>query len=188
MNRIALLAVGTVALALVLAIVGNGLVDLVSVDADSVTAQTGPDADGDGVEDAADNCPAWANPAQQPLQWSSLPGDSDCDGYRDTLSGGGRAPESTIGTAAAAHCAATSSPNDEPAPDAWPVDFNDNQLVNGADILMYNYSFGKFISAPPVNIPGQGSIPVSRFDLNGSGYVNGADILQFGWFMFQRCA
>lgn len=119
------------------------------------------------------------------ITWTT--GDSDCDGYPDTTTFPPRASEATIGTMADQLCAATSGISDEPLPDAWPPDFNDNQLVNVADILSFNNTFGQPATNPPVNYAGT-LTPVQRWDLNGSGLVNVADVLQLNPFMFTRCA
>jgi hypothetical protein len=93
---------------------------------------------------------------------------------------GVRGPESAIGTNPGAQCAATVASNDEPLPDAWPMDFQDNQIVNGGDILMMNPVFGSSSGGGPPYSP--------RFDLNANGVINGADILQFNPFFGKRCA
>jgi hypothetical protein len=144
----------------------------------------GLDTDGDGLADSADPCPAFAPP------WVTPDGDSDCDGYPDTSPGQPiplRAPESVIGTAAGALCAATTAVNDEPLPDAWPPDFNDNQIVNVGDITALNAPFGQPTTNPPINFAGT-LTPIARWDLNGSGLVNVSDVLQLNPFMFKRCA
>ena len=165
------------------------------------------DADADVVGDPCDNCPSVANADQanqdadlfgdaceQPQcltvtnYWVVPNGDSDCDGYPDAAAAMNRAPESLVGTDAALKCAATTLRNDEPLPDRWPVDIDDNQLANGQDILFYNFVFGQPTTNPPVNVPGLGLTPVARFDLSGSGLVNGADILQFNAFFGKRCS
>jgi hypothetical protein len=126
-----------------------------------------------------DNCPDWENPLQDVPPWTLPAGDSDCDGYHQTSFFVARAPESSIGTVGNQHCMATPTAFDEPLPDAWPVDFNDNQLVNGADILTYNPKFGSSAAVgPPYDV---------RWDLNASGIINGADILQFNPFFGKRC-
>ncbi len=164
------------------------------------------DGDLDGVANCAvDNCPAVANAGQENQDgdeygdaceqpnciniinhWTVGPGDTDCDGYGDTTVFTPRASEQTIGTVPTQKCAANSGINNEPLPDPWPPDFNDNQLVNGADILHYNNAIGHPITDPPVVI-GATSIPLTRFDLNGSGFVSGADVLQLNPFFTKRC-
>jgi hypothetical protein len=167
------------------------------------------DADGDGVLDTVDNCINVPNPGQENQDgdeygdaceqpncvtvvnhWLVPPGDTDCDGYPDTGNAGSqyqfRAGESVIGTVVTAKCSATATVGDELLPDAWPADFNDNQLVNGADILSFNIVYGKVTTDPPVNLGGT-LTPVARFDLNGSGLVNGADVLQLNLLFGRRC-
>ena len=139
-----------------------------------------PDCDGDTYLDGADNCPTFST------GWTVPVGDTDCDGYPNTVLVAPRGPESTLGTDATDRCSNTTTMNDESL-DAWPVDNNDNRLVNGSDILAYNNVFGQPTTNPPVNIPGQGLRPVARFDLNASGLVNGADILQFNAFFGKTC-
>jgi hypothetical protein len=168
------------------------------------------DPDGDSLGSACDNCPAISNVDQAnqdgdeygdvcespswcmwtPNHWVTPNGDSDCDGYPDSVPGTPvlvRAAEATIGTHSGFRCSITSTFNDEALPDAWPPDFNDNQLVNGADILSFTAAFGKPTSDPPITLLGNPT-PISRFDLNGSGMVNGSDILQLNAFFSKRCA
>src|SRR5262249_9031315 len=61
-----------------------------------------PDSDGDGTIDACDSS------------------NTDGDTFLDSAEG-------FIGTDAGVKCAATSAANDEPLPDKWPMDFDDNQ-------------------------------------------------------------
>jgi hypothetical protein len=154
------------------------------------------------VPDNVDNCPSIPNANQanqdgdeygdaceQPQcvtvinHWVVPNGDSDCDGYPDSVPGEpvlARAGESVIGTVASSKCMATPIAFDEPLPDAWPPDFNDNQLVNGADILSFNSRFGSSAAVgPPYD---------ARWDLNASGIINVADILQLNPFFGKRCA
>jgi hypothetical protein len=131
------------------------------------------DTDGDGIVDNADACPQFAT------SWPVPAGDSDCDGYPDAVKVGARGAESAIGTRVGSPCATTSAVNDEPLADDWPVDMNDNQLVNGADVLAYNPLFGSHAPGPPYN---------ARFDLNTDNVINGADILAFNAFFGKRCA
>ena len=154
----------------------------------SVSIVIDPDRDDDGDLDDVDNCPAWPNPSQALPNWPIPPGDADCDGYPDTVPSGAptlRNSESSIGTTVE-HCAATPALHDEPLPDAWPPDFNDNQLVNIGDIVMFNQFFGMHTTDPDVNLGGT-LIPVARLDLNGNGIVNVGDVLQLNFFMFKRC-
>jgi hypothetical protein len=72
--------------------------------------------------------------------------------------------------------------------DAWPMDFNDNRLVNGQDILAYNLAFGLSTSGPAIFVPGVGTFERTRFDLNGNGIINGQDILRFNFFFGKSCA
>jgi lysophospholipase L1-like esterase len=114
-------------------------------------------------------------------------GDTDCDGYPDTTVFTPRAPESVIGTDETQLCPTTTGVNDEPLPDAWPPDFNDNQIVNVGDITAFNTPFGQPTTNPPINFAGT-LTPIARWDLNGSGLVNVSDVLQLNPFMFKRCA
>ena len=121
------------------------------------------------------------------VDWGWASGDSDCDAFRDSATFGAHASETTIGTSLTQGCAVTPTSGDEALPDAWPLDFNDNQLANGADVLSFNGVFSQVTSNPPVMYGGS-SVPISRWDLNGSGLINGADILQFNAFFGKRCA
>jgi hypothetical protein len=136
----------------------------------------GVDSDGDGLADTTDPCPTFAP------SWQTPAGDSDCDGYPDSAVAppvAFRAPESAIGTLPGQRCAATPNISDEDPPDAWPPDFNDNQLVNGADWLSFNNKFGSSSAGgPPYDV---------RWDLNGSGIINGGDMLQLNVFFGRRC-
>jgi hypothetical protein len=163
----------------------------------------GDDTDGDTIFDGSDNCPTVPNANQanadgdeygdaceQPQcvtvvnHWTVPNGDSDCDGFPDTVAASGRAPESFIGTDAARKCASTSMPNDEPLPDAWPMDFNDDQLVGLVDVSMYSSHFGAHASDPPGTIPSY----AQRFDLNGDGRITLPDVSLFSSFFGKRCA
>jgi hypothetical protein len=127
----------------------------------------GPDADGDQVPDASDNCPNWPNPAQLLPPWTVPIGDPDCDGWAT-------GNESSYGTLPLAACPATSAANDEPA-DAWPPDFNDNRSVEASDLLgagtSFKRSLGSSIGDPNYN---------RRFDFNANATVDVNDLLGFG--------
>jgi hypothetical protein len=80
---------------------------------------------------------------------------------------------------ASSKCSATPAVSDEPLPDAWPPDFNDNQLVNLADWLSFNSRLGASPPNPAYDV---------RWDLNVSGLINLSDLLQLSPFMGKKCA
>jgi hypothetical protein len=84
-----------------------------------------------------------------------------------------------MGTDPTRHCASTPARNDEPVPDRWPVDFDDNQVANGSDLLMFAPVFGAISPNPPFN---------ARFDLNNDGKINGSDFLVMAPFFGKTCA
>ena len=112
--------------------------------------------------------------------WSWSAGDSDCDGYSDTTAAGAHAPESAIGTDSASASARTAAIEDEPLPDALPLDFNDDQKVNIFDVSTFSSRFGSQLS-PPI-----GSYSV-RWDLNADGKVNIFDVSQFSSLFGKAC-
>jgi Prenyltransferase and squalene oxidase repeat len=111
--------------------------------------------------------------------WGRQFDDVDCDGFSGSTSFASRGTEAFIGTSASVRCAATPATNDEPNPDSWPVDYNDDQLAGGADILKFGPVFNSHSPTPPYSV---------RFDLNNDGAIGGADILKFGPFFNKRCA
>jgi hypothetical protein len=148
-------------------------------------SQAQVDADADGICDpgapsagpppgctGSDNCPNWYNPAQNLPPWPVPTGDPDCDGFTTAI-------ETFVGTDPKVHCAATSTPNDEPPPDKWPVDFNNDQKANLSDVLKYSPVFNSAAPGPPYNV---------RFDLNGDNKINLSDVLKFSPFFNQSCA
>ena len=139
------------------------------------TTEPVPDADADSVRDELDNCPYWANPSQAMPPWPVPAGDLDCDAYPASVQSGNFAAESFIGTNAEAGCSATSTPNDEGLPDAWPPDFDDNGLVSIADILKFQGVFG---------IPANYDV---RYDFDASGVISIADILHYQEFFGKSC-
>jgi hypothetical protein len=147
------------------------------------TPTPGPDTDADGVPDASDNCPSWANPSQSFPAWPVPANDADCDGFRDTTSAANSAPETYVGTDPALHCAANSGQDNEPSPDAWPVDFNDNRIVNGQDVGKFAPAYNKPVAMGPF-----GGLPGVRFDFSGNGIINGQDIGRFATFYNRTCA
>ncbi len=157
---------------------GDGIPDSVD-NCPTVPNAAQTDADGDGVGDACDNCPEWPNPSQALPSWPVPAGDSDCDGFPDSVAVPQRASEAFLGTDATKHCAADNIMNNEGLPDRWPVDFNDDQLVSGGDFLAFAPVFGRIAPDPKYN---------ARFDLNGDGRISGGDFLLFAPFFGKRCA
>ncbi len=131
------------------------------------------DSDGDGWINGVDNCPSWPNAGQQLPPWFVPVGDSDCDGYPDTVQVGSHAPESFLGTDPASHCAADTVANNEPPPDAWPLDFDDNRLIDNGDVLRYNLPFGA------IGPEGPDTLYKQRLDLNADNIIDLGDVLQF---------
>jgi hypothetical protein len=84
-----------------------------------------------------------------------------------------------MGTDPTLPCAATSVRNDEPLPDRWPVDLDDNQLINGSDLLMFAPAFGGITPDPRYN---------ARFDLNQDNKINGSDLLEIAPFFGKGCS
>jgi hypothetical protein len=131
-----------------------------------------PDADGDGVTDAEDNCPAWPNSGQAWPPWPVPADDSDCDGFSATV-------EAHVGTAAAQHCAPTSAQNDDPLPDAWAVDFDDSQKATTQDVLKYIPLLNKKSTDAGYDV---------RFDINNSNSINTQDVIKFIPFLNRACS
>jgi hypothetical protein len=103
----------------------------------------------------------------------TFPADADGDGYEDEV-------ESFLGTAAFEPCAATSANDDEEGLDAWPVDSNDDQLVNLFDVVALKPHFNK-------TDPDPGYEP--RFDLDGQdGSINLLDVLHYKRSFLETCA
>jgi hypothetical protein len=67
--------------------------------------------------------------------------------------------------------------NDEPPPDVWPADFNDNQRVNTVDV-------GFFV--PKLNSPPNPGYDV-RYDFNGNGTINTVDVGRFVPLLNKNC-
>ena len=95
--------------------------------------------------------------------WSWPSGDDDCDGFTTTI-------EVFLGTEPSSPCATTLAPNDEPLPDAWPLDFDANQVLNLADVLKYNLPFLAVGPDPPYT---------QRLDLNADNVINLGDVLRY---------
>jgi hypothetical protein len=93
--------------------------------------------------------------------WLIPSGDFDCDGFTNSQ-------EAFIGTDPTRAC----------GPDAWPPDINNDQLVNGSDLLTFAPVFGSVSPNSPYN---------ARWDLNNDGRINGQDLLQVAPFFGKRC-
>ena len=120
------------------------------------------DADGDGVPDESDNCPAWPNSDQSLPPWPIPASDPDCDGFTT-------ADESSIGT----------DPNLACGPNAWPPDFNDDGLISISDVLLMKASFGAKSPDDPIYD--------ARRDLNPDGKISISDVLTMRAFFDQEC-
>jgi hypothetical protein len=149
----------------------NSSTILVRMNPAAMTVAVLPDADGDGVTDAEDNCPSWANLDQQPVPWTVPAGDADCDGFSGDREG-------FLGTDSEGHCAASVEPDDEPEPDTWPADFNDSQNANSVDVGALVPVLGTLAPGPPYDV---------RYDLNQAGRINTVDAGYFVAFLGKSC-
>jgi hypothetical protein len=148
----------------------NSSTILVRLDPAAGTAVVLPDADGDGVTDAEDNCRDWANAAQDLPAWPVWASDPDCDGWSESS-------EATVGTDPLDHCNDTTGTGDEPL-DAWPTDFDDSRMTNLSDVVMMGPVYNQSTGTDPAK---------KRFDLNASGTVNLSDVVMMGPFYNKGC-
>ena len=150
-------------------------------------ALCGPDSDADGWPDASDNCPLWPNPSQAYPVAGLHPtaGDSDCDGFPDRVLASGKAAETYIGTNPLRQCAETAGANNDPLPDANPMDFNDDRIYSGADSGKFGGPFGSYNH--PVSAGPFGGIPGVRFDFNGDGVIAGGDTGKYQAYFNKTC-
>jgi hypothetical protein len=130
------------------------------------------DNDGDTIVNNLDNCPSWPNPTQALPVWVVPANDPDCDGVAT-------AAETFMGTDPNTHCAQTATANDEPPPDAWPFDFNNDQKASLPDVLGFISVFNTVSPDPRYD---------ARFDVSGNGHVDLPDVLSFIPVFNQRCA
>jgi hypothetical protein len=99
-------------------------------------------------------------------------GDPVGDGF-DTL-----VESNYLGTAAGSACAATPALNDEPPPDAWPFDFNDDQRVTTQDVL----------NLPAFGTKAGDSMFNPRADFNADGIITLPDVLAIHAYFGMSCA
>ena len=97
--------------------------------------------------------------------------DSDCDGFTDLN-------EAFIGTDPVRWCAVTSQPNNELQPDAWPLDFNDDQKANTIDIGFFVPVLNSMAPGPPYHV---------RFDFTMDGKINTIDVGKFVPALNKKC-
>jgi hypothetical protein len=134
---------------------------LAAVVADNLGDACDPDEDGDG---------ALNNPHEPNPQCDLLP-DCDGDGYLDGL-------EAFMGTNATMKCAVDSTANNEPLPDAWPPDFNDDQKASVLDVSTFSSRFGAVSPAPAYNV---------RWDFNADGKLNVLDVSRYSSIFNKSC-
>jgi lysophospholipase L1-like esterase len=114
--------------------------------------------------------------------WTWPAGDTDCDGFPDSMPidpPNAFSSEAGMGTDPTVECAADDTRNNEPGTDAWPVDFDDNQAVNGSDLLTFAPVFGGISPNPPFD---------ARWDLNNDDRIHGSDFLKMAPFFGRHCA
>jgi parallel beta-helix repeat protein len=114
----------------------------------------------------------WVNCPGSTGGWAIPTGDSDCDGLSDSR-------EASIGTDPVSWCASTSIANDEPLPDHWPVDFNDDEKATVLDVSTFSSHFGAISPAPAYNV---------RWDLNADGKINVLDVSTYSQFFNKSCS
>ena len=120
--------------------------------------------DGDGWGDACDNCPTTATPWYVPI------GDDDCDGFTTAV-------EEYVGTDPLDACP------DDPSDDAWPLDINNDRIINlGGDLSNYIGRLGATGGPPP------SSNWWKRLDLNMDNFLNlGGDVSMYVGMFGETC-
>ncbi len=150
-------------------------------------------SDGDTHGDACDNCPMTTNQNQanqdgdpqgdaceavgcgtQVDYWPIPANDPDCDGFTTAI-------EMFVGsdpTAPTGHCAANGGSHNEPNPDRWAADFDDNQMATTLDLVVYVTALN---TAPP------NPNYVQRADLNGNGSITTLDLVAYVYMLNKKC-
>ena len=160
------------------------------------------DPDGDFVFDIIDNCPDTPNLSQTDTDGDGLGNACDPDDDNDSLGLGDafglffRDDVETFlaifadpnGTDPLDACADTSTPDDE-ADDKFPPDFNDSQLVEGSDVIIFAERFGTEEGvSPPVGVQPYGR----RFDIYPTGTslskIDGSDVIVLATYFGVSCA
>ena len=83
-----------------------------------------------------------------------------------------------MGTNPNAKCAVTPARNDEPTPDAWPLDFDDNQSSDVLDMATFSTAYGSVFPGPLYN---------KRYDFNGDGHIDVLDTTKFSGHVGEDC-
>ena len=135
--------------------------------------------------------------------WSGTHPGAQMDADGDTVTPDSGSPsnwsdviETYLGTDPTKPCAQNSTANNEGPLDNWPLDMDDNRLVNGTDYQKFGTVLslangggrginqggngdGTLTTAATVTVPGMGTQKQTRFDLNLDGFLSGADMGKF---------
>lgn len=169
--------------------VGNGRYHVatnVSVFCFGDDASGGTDNDNDGYCAADDNANSGESNIFVHNVWGpSHPGsqmDTDKDGFSDAM-------ETYLGTDGTKSCAQSDTINDESPLDNFPLDFNDDNVLNLGDVLKYNLPFGDKIDVV-TDAPAEYSTDLlwgKRLDLNNDGILNLGDVLKYNLPFGKKC-